>query len=63
MDQNRKNQLLILALVLSLVAAAVGLRMSPETTDWAPLFDIAALLSVVALSFGWERELAVSKSR
>lgn len=62
MHQKRKHQLLMFAVVLVMIAAAVGLRQLPETADWAPLFDIAALLGFVGLSFSWERTVAPSRS-
>lgn len=56
MQHIRKAQLLSFLMVLVMVAGAVGLRQSASTAEWAPLFDIAALLGVFALSFTWETE-------
>ena len=56
MTHIRKTQLLSLGLITGLVAGAVGLRASPVGAEWAPLFDIAALLGIFAVSFTWESE-------
>lgn len=57
MPQLRKPQLLLLLFVLAMAGAALGLRLLPDTRDWAPLFDIGTLLGFVAFSFGLERSL------
>lgn len=62
MNQLRKTQLFLLMFVIAMASAALGLRLAPETADWAPLFDIATLLGFVAFSFGLERSLGVRET-
>lgn len=56
MSQSRKTSLLLITIIFCMVGAAIGLRQVAATADWAPLFDIAALLGVVGLSLQWESE-------
>ncbi len=58
MSQSRKNSLLLIAFMICMVAAAVGLRQVSATVEWAPLFDIGALLGLVGLSLQWDHTTA-----
>ncbi len=58
MPQSRKNSVLLIALIVAMVAAAVGLRQVSAMVEWAPLFDIGALLGLVGLSLQWDHKTA-----
>lgn len=59
MHQARNTKLFLLAFIIAMAAGSLGLRLVPETVEWAPLCDIGALLAFVVLSFGLERALGV----
>ncbi len=63
MPQTRKNSFILSFMALLMVAGAILFRQIPVTEDWAPLFDIAALLTVVALSFQWDRGVEPTHTR
>jgi hypothetical protein len=63
MQQTRKYTLLLSFMVLTMVVGAVLFRQLPATEDWAPLFDIGALLGIVGLSFQWDRAIEPTQTR